>query len=49
MSDFIKSDYCPECDGDGVSVDDGEQCLSCEDLHRAEIRADIMMDEAKGN
>lgn len=40
MSDFIKSDYCEECDGDGVSIDDGEQCFECERLHQLELRAD---------
>jgi hypothetical protein len=47
--DFITSDYCTECNGDGISLDDGEQCFSCEELHTQELRADRLMDEAKGN
>ena len=49
MNDFITSDYCTECDGDGISKDDGEQCLECERLHRAELKADRLIDEMKGN
>jgi len=48
MSDFIKSDYCRECDGDGTS-EENEQCESCEELHQQELRADRMHDEMKGN
>lgn len=44
MSDFIKSDYCQECDGDGMSPDDNEQCPECERLHRLELRADQLQD-----
>jgi hypothetical protein len=55
-SDFIKSDYCRECDGGGfvwlhhenpLADSEKEQCQSCEDLHRAEVRADNMMDAWK--
>lgn len=48
--DFIKSDYCLECNGDGRQVFNDEviQCESCEELHKAEVRADRMHDEAKG-
>lgn len=59
MSDFIKSDFCHECDGAGyvtyktLLFDDvqieKEQCESCEELHKQEIRADRMHDEMKGN
>lgn len=49
-NEFIKSEFCTECGGTGESVDEpGEQCFSCEDLHKAEIRADRMHDEMKGN
>lgn len=44
MSDFIKSDYCQECDGDGMSPDDNEQCMECERLHKLEVRADRLQD-----
>lgn len=44
MSDFIKSDYCQECDGDGMSPEDNEQCQECERLHRLELRADRLQD-----
>jgi hypothetical protein len=33
-----------ECDGDGMSPDDNEQCLECERLHELEVRADIYSD-----
>lgn len=49
MSNFIKSDYCQECDGDGMSPDDNGQCLECERLHDLEVRADIRHDIDKGN
>lgn len=54
MNDFIKSDFCTECDGVGYVTHQFEgiifeQCESCEELHRQELRADRMMDEAKGN
>lgn len=66
MSDFMKSDYCTECDGEGkvfigfkvgfdpkrmgqFDIDEFEQCQSCEELHRTEVRADRMMDEMKGS
>lgn len=49
LFDYVKSDYCTECDGDGVSHDDGRQCLSCETLSRVEARADRLLDEMKGN
>jgi hypothetical protein len=45
--DYITSTYCLECNGDGISLDDGEQCLSCEELHQQELRADRMMDAIK--
>lgn len=58
MSDWIKSDYCNECGGDGyyqrLTHDTGEyqehekeQCEECERLHLLEIRADRRMDEIK--
>lgn len=49
--DFVKSDYCRECNGDGRQQfgDEIIQCESCEELHKAEVRADRMHDEAKGN
>jgi hypothetical protein len=55
--DFIKSDYCTECCGDGyfeyAYKDTGlpffEQCEFCEDLHLAEVRADIRHDMMKGD
>lgn len=54
MSDFIKSDYCTECGGEGfiwlyhenpLADSEKEQCESCEELHQAEVRADRMQDE----
>ena len=42
---FIVSDYCGDCNGDGISVDDGGQCETCEELHQQELRADRMQDE----
>lgn len=59
--DFLKSDYCGECGGEGfikfaTSPKDSsfteyeiEQCEECERLHRAESYADLMHDMAKGN
>lgn len=44
--DFLKSDYCTDCNGDG-KADDGTQCQSCEELHEQELRADRMMDSWK--
>lgn len=41
---FLKSDFCTECNGDGISIDNGEQCLSCEEWHYREVQADIMLD-----
>jgi hypothetical protein len=58
MSDYIKSDYCTECDGEGFvylihenpSADnDKEQCAECEELHQQELYADRLHDEMKGN
>lgn len=60
MSDWIVSDHCTECDGEGfirfISHDTGEyreyevdQCPECERLHELEVRADIAQDKAKGN
>lgn len=52
--DFVTSDYCNQCCGNGYQkfiYPDGThdliQCESCENLHRDEIRADIMMDAWK--
>jgi RecJ-like exonuclease len=57
--DWIKSDHCQECDGEGHYThwtqvfddyeSDKEQCPECERLHALELRADRMMDEAKGD
>lgn len=49
--DFVRSDYCTECEGVGFvfEEDKKEQCAECEHLHEQELRADRMMDEAKGN
>lgn len=59
--DFIKSDHCTECEGKGFEtvrgyasnkidyIDYNEQCEECERLHKLELRADRMIDEAKGN
>lgn len=52
--DFIKSDHCRDCGGEGFfylpnGLQEKEQCYTCEELHAAEVRADRMMDEAKGN
>ena len=58
MSDWIKSDYCHECGGEGfiwlhhenpLADNDKEQCEECERLHQLELRADRLEDEAKGN
>lgn len=56
MSDWIKSDYCTTCDGEGYvwvhdhfSDSEKEQCAKCEHLHRMEVRADIQHDIEKGN
>lgn len=58
MNDFIKSDFCNECGGDGyywrhhenpLADSEKEQCEECERLHQLEIRADRLQDEAKGN
>lgn len=59
MSDWVKSDYCTECGGEGfythstplfddVQIEE-EQCPECERLHELEVRADIAQDVAKGN
>lgn len=56
MSDFIKSDYCPECEGCGyiylhhenpLADSEKEQCEVCEELHRQEILSDRLQDEFK--
>lgn len=52
--DFVSSEYCTECGGEGylvVNAREGEidQCESCEELHRQELIADRMQDQAKGN
>lgn len=47
MSDFIKSDFCTECEGVGHVEE--EQCAECEYLHDLERKADIKQDIAKGN
>lgn len=56
MTDFIKSDYCTECDGEGFvwlrheqGDNDKDQCFECERLHTLEVRADRLHDEAKGH
>lgn len=51
MSDFLKSDYCQECSGEGYVEynDEPEQCEECERLHRLELRADKMQDIMKGH
>lgn len=60
MNDWVKSDYCNECGGDGflnhLTHDTGEykeyekeQCEECERLVDLERRADIAQDIAKGN
>lgn len=51
MSDWLKSDYCTECDGNGYVIEEEneEQCAECEHLHRMEVRADIQHDIDKGN
>jgi hypothetical protein len=60
MSDYIKSEFCLECGGEGfvkfISHQTEEyaeyetgQCAECEELHKQEIRADRMHDLAKGN
>lgn len=46
---YIMSDFCHECDGDGIDKFDGEQCQECERLHKEEVRADMMHDLLKGN
>lgn len=55
-NDFIKSDFCTECDGEGFiwlhdpyTASKKEQCFECERLHRLEVRADRLHDEMKGN
>lgn len=60
MKDWIKSDHCQECGGEGfysfVSHDTGEyreyekdQCPECERLHDLEVKADILHDQMKGD
>lgn len=58
MSDFIKSDYCQECGGDGYTwshhenpAGDSEkkQCELCKELHQSELRFEILIDSMKGN
>lgn len=47
---FIKSDFCHECDGccGYISDHDGiRQCEECERLHKEEVRADMMHDLLK--
>ena len=50
-SDFLRSDYCDECGGNGYLIEEGkeEQCLNCEEIHNQEVRADRLHDEMKGN
>lgn len=56
---FLSSDYCTECGGvgfvshktqlfDDVEIEK-EQCSSCEQLRKSELKADRLEDEAKGN
>jgi hypothetical protein len=56
MSDFLKSDYCPICEGEGfvwlhhenpLADSEKEQCETCKDLHQQELRADRMHDQMK--
>ncbi len=59
MRDFIKSEYCPDCEGSGFRIEktstgpfgedltEYEQCETCEELHKQEVYVDIMQDEAK--
>jgi hypothetical protein len=56
MNDFIRSEYCYECDGLGYLVvkrndhsEEFEQCYECEELLQQELRADILHDILKGN
>lgn len=56
MNDFIRSDYCLQCDGIGfvvISKEDEcqelEQCEECEELHRKEVKADLLHDILKGH
>jgi hypothetical protein len=60
MDDFLKSDYCTECDGLGYYEEYSQQtaylvtsmkyqCPSCEELHQKEARADILEDELKND
>lgn len=46
-SNYSKSDYCRECNGDGISPDDGEQCFECERLISLEATADRMFEESR--
>jgi hypothetical protein len=59
-SDYIKSEFCTECDGEGfikfISHQTEEhveyetdQCAECEELHKQEVYVDRMCDIAKGN
>lgn len=53
-NDWIKSDYCQECGGEGFVVvnhkeNEIDQCEECERLHALELRADRLQDEMKGN
>lgn len=58
MSDFIKSDFCTECDGEGfvwlrhenpAADSEKEQCAECEELARLEWKADLAHEIAKGH
>lgn len=56
MSDFIKSDFCTECEGEGFvwlrheqGDNDKEQCAECEELARLEYKADLAHEIAKGH
>lgn len=56
MSNWIKSEFCTECDGEGYVIlhhenpaadNDKEQCAECEHLAELEKRADRLEDEIK--
>ena len=60
MSDYLKSDNCEDCGGEGFRYyithqteeyveHETDQCAECEELHKQEVRADRLHDEMKGN
>ena len=57
-ANFLRSDYCDECGGNGylykvhenpLADNEREQCPTCESLHDQELKADRLHDELKGN